>query len=290
MPQAEPTPGLFPRDAILAASRSLGVLGGSHAAPRVLAAVCAPGADAAEVARVVGQEPGLTARVLRVANSAFYGLPRGVATLDRAIVVLGLDAVRGVAAAACLDRGMLRLPDASPVDLDELIRHSVAAATAAQALARRHHRALAGEAFIGGLLHDFGVIVQLRLNPGGVAGLAAALRAAPGSPRAALELEHVGVSHGECAATVFEAWNLPGSLVDSARRHHDAGTPDPLTALVHLGDHVAVAAGIAFAGETAADPPGDALAALGLEEADLATAADGLPGRVAELQRALAAA
>ena len=94
---------------IIAAAHELGVINGdSQAAPRLLSALCQPEATAQSIARLISSEPGLAARVLKVANSPFYGVTRAIATIDRAVVVLGLDSVRGIAAAACLDRSLAR--------------------------------------------------------------------------------------------------------------------------------------------------------------------------------------
>ena len=281
---------------ILDAAKALGVLSSSaHSAPRILATLCNPGVSAAEIAKLIGREPGLTARVLRVANSAFYGLSRSVATIDRAVVVLGLDAVRGVAAAACLDRTVLRASESSPVDMVDMLRHSIAAAAAAEALAKIRHPALAPEAFIAGLLHDFGVTLQLRLNPGGVTALIEALRADPDLDIPMLEEQTIGAGHERCAAVIFEAWNIPPSLVESARHHHDpAAAPEPhraLAALVNLGNHLGLTCGMTFPCEPVPGPrSAAALALLGLTDADVDAVAASLPQLATALHRALAAA
>ena len=89
------------RAQILKAAGSVGVLGGSAlSGPRIMAALCDPEIQAREVCSLIAREPALCARVLRVANSAFYGHARSIATLERALALLGQDAVRGIAAAA----------------------------------------------------------------------------------------------------------------------------------------------------------------------------------------------
>jgi HD-like signal output (HDOD) protein len=284
----------FGSAAILEAARALGVLqGNSRAAPAVLAALCTAGTGAAEVAGIIQSEPGLAARVLRVANSAFYGLSRSVSTIERAVVVLGLESVRGVAATACLDRTLLRAVDVSPVDMEAIVRHSLATAAAAEALARIGHRALAPEAFIAGLLHDFGVVIQLRLNPRGITGLIAGASHA-GADVASLEAEHVGVSHELCAGVVFEAWNLPPDIVAAVGHHHGpAGAPAaarPLAALLALGNELSRDCCQASPCEPGAAEVvlAEARELLGLSAAQVAAVRDVLPARVRELQRALA--
>ena len=281
---------------ILKAATALGVLGGgTQGAPRILALLCNPAVNAAEVATVMSREPGLSLRVLRVANSAYYGLTRSISTIDRALVLLGLDAVRGIAAAACLDRTVRRASENAPLDMDALVRHSLATAVAAEALASIRHRPLAPEAFIAGLLHNLGVTVQLRLDPGGVRAMVDALRARPEQDIPALEAQRVGVGHEQCVAVLFEAWQLPAMLVEAARHHHDPmAAPEQhreLAALVNLGIQLSLACGNTYALEPTAPPRNHAaLTLLGLADEDLDRVAADLPERLAKLQEAFAAA
>jgi HD-like signal output (HDOD) protein len=282
--------------AILAAAATLGVLGGSaQGAQRVLALLCDATVSAAQIAAVLAREPGLALRVLRVANSAYYGASRSIGNIERALVLLGLDAVRGIAAAACLDRTIRRSGDVASLDLDAIVHHGFAAAVAAESLARLHHGALAADAFVAGLLHDLGVVVQQRMDPSGVRQLATALQAGPDQAPEALEPRHVVVGHAHCAAVLFEAWQLPAGLVQAARcHHHPLAAPPPqraLAALVHLGDLAALACGAVHAQEPAAlrcDP--QVLELLGLAESDLDQVARALPARVKQLREAFAAA
>ena len=233
---------------IVRAASSLGVIaGGANTAHRILAALCDASLDAQQIAEVIQREPALSVRVLKVANSAFYGSSRNVGTLDRALMLLGLDAVRGIAAAACLDRSVARRSQQAPIDPRALALHSVASAFAAEALARRSGRAASTEAFMAALLHDFGVPVQERVDTAGVKQLLEAVARDPEAQVGALEAELVRVGHGRCAEVVFESWRLPQPIVQAARHHDDPSrAPDAtrdLTTLVHLGVQLALEAG-----------------------------------------------
>jgi HD-like signal output (HDOD) protein len=233
---------------IVRAASSLGVIaGGSNTAHRILATLCDAGLDARQIAEVIQREPALAARVLKVANSAFYGSSRNVGTLERALMLLGLDSVRGIAAAACLDRSVARRSQQAPIDPRALALHSVASAFAAESLTRQSGRAIPTEAFMAALLHDFGVPVQERVDSSGVMKLLEALARDPDAQIGALEAQLVQVSHGRCAEVVFENWRLPQSIVVAAKHHDDpAQAPGPardLTTLVHLGVQLALEAG-----------------------------------------------
>ncbi len=278
---------------LLKAAAGLGVLGsGTLSAPSLLSALCNPDVTMDELAALLEQEPGLTIRVLRVANSAFYGGSRSVKSLDRALVVLGLDAVRGIAAAACLDRTVMHAPELACLDRPAFVRHSLATAVSAEALARLHQPRMAGEAFIGGLLHNLGVLLQTTLNPAGAKTLIAALHSKADQDIRALEVQCQLLSHEQCGAVMFEAWHLPASLVAAAGHHH-AMLPAPhvhrqLAGLVQLGARCAVTSGHGFPMEPlAVEPDAATMALLGLTEDDLAGVAIGLAARMSVLQQCL---
>jgi HD-like signal output (HDOD) protein len=272
---------------ILSAATALGMLGGGPGtAHRLLAALCNPALGLREVSGLVVADPGIAARVLKVANSSFYGRPRHIDTVDRAVTLMGVDAVRGVAAAACLDRAIPSRGEVGLLDPSSLVRHSVTAALSAEQLARLRRPQMASEAFIAGLLHDLGAIIQARIDPDGVHRMLEALRANPMQDLRELESRHVSVSQERCAAVLFESWQLPPGLTESARHHHHPleapGEHRTLTAFVYLGNHVSLMEGQTFALEPAASTLDAAvLAETGVREEDMDRVARELPGRIA---------
>ena len=281
------------RAQILRAAASLGVLGtGANGAPRIMAALCNPEVGSREVAALVGKEPALYARVLRVANSPYYGQSRSITTIDRALVVLGVDAVRGIAAAACLDRSLPRRGEDSVVDMKSLIQHSIATAASAESLARIRRPALAAEAFIAGLLHNLGIVVQLQLDPPGIRTMIKLREAGDIRDMRALESDCAAIGHEECVGVIFEAWQLPESLIAAARDHHDPmGAAQPhreLAALINLGANLGLAGGSTFGlepSQVARNAP--AMASLELDDDHLDGIAVDMPARVAALRSAL---
>jgi len=281
------------RTQILKAAASLGVLGtGAHSAPRIMAALCNPEVSSRQVAALIGKEPALYARVLRVANSPYYGQSRSITTIDRALVVLGVDAVRGIAAAACLDRSLPRRGEDSVVDMKSVIQHSIATAASAESLARIRRPALAAEAFIAGLLHNLGIVVQLHLDAPGIRAIISLREAGDVRDMRALESDCAAIGHEECVGVIFEAWQLPESLIAAARDHHDPMAAAPphreLAALINLGAHLGLAGGSTFGLESsrvARNTP--AMACLGLDDDQLDGVAVDMPARVAALRSAL---
>jgi HD-like signal output (HDOD) protein len=283
----------FGSEQILKVAAAMGIVGSNaHSGPRLMAALCNPMVTGREVAALVGTDPSICARVLRVANSAYYGQARSIATVERALVLLGLDAVRGIAAAVCLNRTMASGGDSALVNMQALLRHSLATAAASAWLAGLARRAAPSDAFIAGLLHNLGVVVQIHLNPIGVKAMIDARRMDATGGIRRLEFEHAAVGHEECAGIVFDAWRLPEPLVAAVRHHHDPmSAPEvqrDLACLVGLGASLALACGNTYALEPApAAIDKQAMAQLELEDEQLEDVAAALPARIAELRSAV---
>ncbi len=283
------------RASMLQAATSLGLIGSdADSLARLMSKLCDSLADSNEIAALIETHPVLCARVLRVANSAYYGQQRAITTVKQAVLLLGLSAVRGIAAAACVDRATSRATQADLTDVPALLRHSLATAIAADALARIKHETLASEAFIAGLLHNLGVAVQTRVDGPGVAAIIEARRRDTTRGIRALESEHAAVCHEECVAAILDAWQLPRSMVVATGCHHNPNDAPlahrELAILVSLGAALALASGHTFSLEpAAADSQTVARSAqqLGLTADDLGRIAAELPERVENLHRAL---
>jgi HD-like signal output (HDOD) protein len=292
----DPTDPPVSRARILKAAASLGILGGArHGAPRMMAALCNRIASAAQIALLIRREPALCARLLRVANSPFYGQSRAITTIERALTLLGLDAVSGIVAAACLDHSRSRGHQYSLIDMPGVVQHSVATAAAAEALAILRHPRLAPEAFVAGLLHNLGIVVQVHLDLAGVEAMIHRRQSGDARDLRALESECAVVGHEHCAAVVFEHWGLPESLIVAARDHHDPmaarESHRTLPVLIGLGATLSRETGNGFTLESAQivrDPR--AMAWLGVTDQELDAVVAALPGRVTQLRQMLIAA
>lgn len=289
-----PNKPLVDRALILKTAASTGVLG-AVGAQRIMKALCDPAIRSNQVAVLVGGDPALSLRVLRVANSAYYGQSRSITSIERALAVLGTDSIRGIAAAACLDRITIRRNAKAIVDMQALVRHSQATAAAAESLAKIRHPELASEAFIAGLLHNLGTGVQLHLDPSGVESLVESLALDATGDIRLREARFVAVGHEECGAVIFEAWELPAPLIAVARHHHDPkAAPDAhrdLAALIDLSAAAARSAGFVFTLEPVpTEFNSSSMTRLGLNRDDLDGVAASLHERVAILTQALLAA
>jgi HD-like signal output (HDOD) protein len=278
---------------ILKAAACVGFLGaGASSAARMMAILCAPHVDDRDVASVIKKEPAICARVLRVANSTYYGQARVISSLERALPVLGQDAVRGIAAAACMCQAVTSRPPGDLLDIKALLWHSLATASAAESLARIRHESLAAEAFIVGLLHNLGVVIQRQLDGPGIDAMIRARQMDESCEIRALESQYAAIGHEECIALILDAWQLPEALVAAVRHHHDPMAAPvahrDLAGLVNLGAQLAVSSGCTFALEPVYGRcSARVLAHLELSADDVDGVALELPERAARLGNAL---
>jgi len=247
-------------------------------------------ASAAEIGEVVSCDPNLSARLLRIVNSSFYGLSTRVETVARAVTVLGLSDLHNLALAISAVRSFSAMK-CNLVSMDAFWHHSIFCALVARHLARRHGLRDADRVFVAGLLHDVGItVIYSQLED--VARLEAA--AVDGeSALAAAEREQLGFDHASLGARLLESWQLPSTLVEAIRHHHDvgsAGSASVEAALLQLAD------GIAAASESgrlldAPAPPMDeaACAALGMspDSVDVDEVVEAVSVELGEVTRSL---
>jgi putative nucleotidyltransferase with HDIG domain len=193
--------------------------------------------DAAHLAKKIGHDPVLSARVLRIVNSPFYGITGQVSSLQEAVMVLGFSSVRRLALAVSLN-GSFPVRGHGEADPRRIWRHSFCVALCAQALARLA-RVDPEAAFTAGLLHDIGRIALLSVDPADFAVVLAARK--EHADLEAAETAVLGFTHAEFGARLLERWHLPGSLVRAVEFHHqpDTAPTGALTDLTHLADHLA---------------------------------------------------
>src|SRR6185295_11066693 len=123
-----------------------------------------PKSTAQDLHKVIANDPALCARILKVVNSSFYGLPGQIGSINRAIVMLGLNAVKNIAIAASLAK-LFRGGELAPNFSAKLLwTHSVVTAATCKMLADRIGLACADEAFLSGLIHDIGIMVEMQYD------------------------------------------------------------------------------------------------------------------------------
>jgi len=201
-----------------------------------------PRTTATDLGRVIGRDTGLTARLLKIVNSAFYGFPSRIETVSRAITIVGTLELLDLILAASVVKAFSGIPT-ELVDMDSFWEHSLYTGVTARALAGRCRAPETERFFVAGLLHDIGALVLYQQRPRPAA---EALRRARQEYEVLHEVEReiMGYDHGEVGAALLASWRLPDSLIEAVRYHHfplEAEQHRLETAIVHLADVIACA-------------------------------------------------
>lgn len=190
---------------------------------RIVQACSRPGVDARDLAAIVANDPVLTAELLRVANSAFFGLVSQVKSVTRAVTVLGSRALRNLV--LCISMRDALRNDAIPgFDIDAYWEDALRRAVSARGLAEVAQLD-ADECFTAGLLQDFGLLVMLYLMPEQVAHWPQLVEATP-EARRDLELELFHTTHDHVGLTLARSWDLPPDLATAMGFHHELPDDD----------------------------------------------------------------
>jgi len=213
--------------------RALGDVRASRpAAAHVLELADNPQTDTRELAAAIELDPMLTAHMLRLANSAAFGMSQRIATTQHAVSLVGFDAVRAIA--ALLASGLRNHKTPPPEGFWE---HAAATAAACAAVSSRFGVSR-GEAFSMGLLHDLGAALLHSVDPAAHAAVSAGQEDT--MSQCGLEILEFGMSHAEAAARVLKDWNFPVRFVDAVERHHDfTMASSPQVQVILAGDALA---------------------------------------------------
>jgi putative nucleotidyltransferase with HDIG domain len=239
-----------------------------------------PHSSAKDLAAALTADPSLTARVLRLANSAYYGLSRRVADVAFAVTVVGFPTVRAMAAvhaSGLFEPGEHTVPDG-------YWEHSVATATICSVLAPRAG-VRPNQAFPLGLLHDLGSALLFRADPEQFEAVQAEART--GRPLRSVEKAVYGLAHDEAAARVFSAWRFPETFIEAVADHHahPATLTEPHSLLLVAAESVASRM-VTSAGPHPEHGQNAGLRALGLDVTDALAIARQVEDDVAQLLQA----
>ncbi len=203
-----------------------------------------PKASAAHVAAILAEDPAMSVKVLKMTNSAFYGLAREVESVKQAVVIVGMEAVKNlVLSASVLD--MFKGDHVDQEYQERFWRHSLATAAACRLLAKQvRSRGVVDpdSAFSAGLLHDVGKMVISCFLVEEYKKFQAARENDRTQTDVQLEQSVLGYTHGNVGEYLGVQWKLPQKLCDAVAYHHrpaECESQDPLVYIVYLADHLA---------------------------------------------------
>jgi HD-like signal output (HDOD) protein len=227
-----------------------------------------PDTSAEDLGCLIEKDQVLAAKVLRLANSPFYGFPSRIASVSHAVALLGFNAVKSLTLCATAF-GMMEAAGMLP-----LWRHSLGVAIMAQVLASRMSVKQTDEVFVAGLLHDLGKVVLHVKAPELTAQIEHKARERDQAIRD-LEQEVLGVTHDEIGGWLAEAWRLPTSLKESLSCHHKptlAAYAKLQAAIVHVADLLVTAMGLSGSPDDLVPPLSQpAWELVGLDDESLVT-------------------
>ncbi len=205
---------------------------------------------APDVAMAISTDPALSSKVLRIANSAYYGLKAQVTSLDLAVALLGFKVIRNIVVTATVLDAFKGATLGVPLRPQEFWKHSLRAAVAARMIHMRFlegDRSTADEAYVAGLLHDLGKLVLLDGKRRRYFDLIQCAQS-EGVLLTDRETEEMGFHHADVGGLLSQRWNLPVGVTSAVQGHHDPRdekvTEPRAAALAHVANYVANTRGL----------------------------------------------
>ena len=172
-----------------------------------------------EAAEIIATDPSLAGTIMRLGNSAYFGMCGRLTTVEKAVLYLGLDLVRNLALSTSVFEVFREIEPSPHFSLERFWWHSFFVATLAKRIAGRTNPGLQEEAFLAGLLHDIGKLILWQQMGGEYAQLLK--KVAHGPDLAVEEKKSFGLDHAELGSRVIEQWSLKSFLADAVRYHHE---------------------------------------------------------------------
>jgi HD-like signal output (HDOD) protein len=209
-----------------------------------------PKSSSQDIGNLVTEDPGLTARILKLVNSAFFGFPGRIDTVSRAVTIVGTQQLSDLVLATSVIKAFDKIPQ-HLVDMDSFWFHSLATGVCARVIATKRHEDNIERFFVAGLLHDIGLPILYLKKPESSQKI---LEISKTSEKilSILEHEEYGFDHADVSQAFLQAWNLPESLQEAVHCHHDPKRAEhfPIEAYaVHAANSIVSALELGSAGE-----------------------------------------
>lgn len=244
-----------------------------------------PTSSTARIGTILSYDQALCARLLRIANSAFYGFARRVEGIEDAVRIIGTRQLHDLVLATVV-LSQFKGIDSHLVGMKSFWRHSLACSIAARSIARQRRETNVERFFVAGLLHDIGSLAMYQLLPER-SQLALERHRESDKPLDETERAVFGCDHAAVGAALMTSWTLPPFYRDSTANHHSSGSRGhtPATAIVHLADLLVQTLDLGSNGEqrlSRISP--DVLERVGLQPGTLDAVADEVLSLLGEIQ------
>jgi putative nucleotidyltransferase with HDIG domain len=198
-----------------------------------------PDSTPSEVENIVKYDPGLTANILKLTNSAYFGIPTKVSSIKQAIILLGWKRLIQVVTTICMSPLMKKAIPGYDLRSGELWRHSIAVSVAAELLVKALKIPDADEVFTAALLHDIGKLILGNFVKNDLAQIQAMVT--KGITFDVAESMVLGTNHAEVGGQILHKWSFPVELVNAVQWHHDPESCENtcvLSDIVHVANTV----------------------------------------------------
>ncbi len=252
---------------------------------KIISIVDDPKSTAHDLHNIIKNDPALATKILKVVNSAFYGLPGQVSDLDRAIVLLGLSAVKNIAISASISRLFTAEKISDKFSARDIWKHSVAVAVVTREFCCLiGKKAFAEEAFLAGLIHDLGLLIERQAFPDQ---LTEVINTAYKQEQhfCAVEMDRIGTDHQDLGSALAAKWKFPRLLQTVIGYHHKVDRLNEetrlLPCLVNIADvlctHEKIGFHLTAEGQDVTDV---LLESVGLTENDFNNLTENLPEKI----------
>jgi putative nucleotidyltransferase with HDIG domain len=198
-----------------------------------------------QIEQILRYEPGLTANILKLTNSAFFGLPKQIGSIRQAILMIGWKKLIQIVLASCVSAIIDKPVQGYDLSPGDLWRHSIAVSVASETLVKELKLSVSEEVFTAALLHDVGKMVLGRYVKEDIALIDG--EELQDVPFEQVERSIFGIDHAEIGANILKRWSFPSSMISAVRWHHDPdGAPKTshLIDVVHVADVLCLMSGI----------------------------------------------
>ncbi len=210
-----------------------------------------PAASNLHLAKIIEEDPSLTGRLLRLANSAYYGFSAKIETVNHAITALGTQQLRELVLACSVLKLFKDLPD-DLVNMESFWRHSIACGVTARAIASLRFDTNIERYFVAGLLHDIGRLILFMQKPEEMLAL---IQQSQKQQQLLFRLERdsLGFTHAKLGGLLLKKWELAPRLIEAVEWHHAPNMANQFpidAAIIHSADVIANSLEMGSSGET----------------------------------------
>jgi HD-like signal output (HDOD) protein len=208
-----------------------------------------------QITSIIMQDAGLSARLLRIVNSPYFGFPRKIDTISRAVMVVGTQQLHDLTLATSIVKIFKSIPERF-VSMESFWKHGVACGLGARVIAGLNRESNVERFFVAGILHDVGRLIMYDKIPEMMDEAFSHVLNHP-APMFTVEQQIIGFDHAAVGGTLIEAWRLPGSLEEIVRYHHTPQNANHYrveASVVHIADVIAHAMQCGSSGELTVPP------------------------------------